>query len=70
MEAFLGVSVLIQTSTVELRQTMGIGWKMRRNPVKNDADFSPVAGIDEEREIFRRTVTGSWRELGQQLIAP
>lgn len=65
MEAFLGVRVLIQASTVELRQTMGIGRKVRWNPVKNDADFSPVTGIDEKGEIFRRTVTGGWRELGQ-----
>ena len=70
VETFQRVAVLIQRRAIELCQAMGIRGKMRRHPVEDHADFSPVAGIDKGGEIGRAAITRTRRELRQRLITP
>src|SRR4051812_40230440 len=64
------VLVLVESGTVEARQTMCIGWEMRRHPIDQHADIGAVAGIDESGKALRWAEAGAGREQTQRLIAP
>ena len=62
--------VLVQVGAVELGQCVGVGGKVHRNKVHDDADAHAVAGVDEGSELGRGAVAAGHREIPGGLIAP
>ena len=48
-----GIRVLVQVGAVELRQREGVGGKVRRHPVEDDADAGAVESVDEGGKVVR-----------------
>src|SRR5258708_11880140 len=70
VKPFARICMFVEGSPIESRKSMGIGGKMRRYPIENDAKVSSVTGIDESREAFGRTKSSTRRKLGERLVAP
>src|SRR5215510_2065500 len=70
MIALTGVGMLVQMCSVEERQTMLIGAKVRRHPVENHAYAALVQSVDEVHQILRRTIVAGRSEVAGDLIAP
>ena len=64
------VRMLEQALSVESAQSVGIGGKMRRHPIKNHANLILVQHVDQIHEIIRRAVSRSRRIIAGHLIAP
>jgi hypothetical protein len=64
------VLVLVERGAVEATQREVVFWKVRRNPVENDADPAPMQGVYEKTEIVRRPVSRRRGVVAADLIAP
>jgi len=64
------VGMFVKCGAVKARQTVLVGWKMRRHPVENDAKSSGMGGIHKAREIRWRAEARGWRIQPCRLIAP
>ncbi|EJW99360.1 membrane protein [gut metagenome] len=65
-----GIGVFIAGSTIIHIQTKGILWKMRRNPVHNNADATLMALIHKIHKVFGSAIAAGRREVAGDLIAP
>jgi hypothetical protein len=70
MESLARIRVLVQGRAVEPRHAMGIGRKMRRHPVDNDADIGAMAGIHEAGKAFRWAEPRTRCKQAERLIPP
>src|SRR5260370_1354823 len=65
-----GISVLVKVGSIEQGKTMGVLWKMARNPIDDNADSILVAAIDEMPKFIRITEPTRWSEVTRYLIPP
>ena len=70
MAALLRIAVLEEWRAVEVGQAVTVARKMGRHPVKNDAETSPVTGIDQEAQVIGAAIAAGWREIPDRLVAP
>ena len=65
-----GVGMLEQVRSVEVRQTMLVARKVRRNPVQNDANIMLMQVVNQILEVLRRSIAAGWRKVPGCLITP
>ena len=70
MFPFAGVGVLVEGLPIEVRQPVGILWKVGGNPVQDDADALAVEIIDQVHKFLGRAVAGGGGKISRNLIAP
>ena len=70
MLSLSGICMLINCSSVKIRQSMGILGKMCRHPVQNNPDFLSVKIIYQIFEILGCSIAGSRRIITGDLISP
>ena len=68
--AQLWIGMGVKVGAVKIVQSGAVFWKMRRDPVKNDADVVLVALINEIHEVFRRAEAAGRGVEPKQLIPP
>ena len=62
--------VLVQVGAVKLCQCVGVGGKVHRHKVHDDADAHAVAGVDKARKLGGGAVAAGHREVAGGLVAP
>src|SRR5215831_863878 len=70
MRALARVRVFIKMRAVELRKAVCVARKVRRSPIKNDADTGLMAAIDEFHEFGGMAEAARRGEIAKRLIAP
>src|SRR4029077_2810662 len=68
--ALARIQGLVEIGPIELGQGVGVLWKMRRDPIHDDADASLMTFVDEMPEIVRRTEPASGCVVICDLITP
>ena len=64
------IGMFVERGTVKPGKAVRVLREMRRDPVEQDPDSFPVAGIDKETEIVSRTITAGWRKVTGGLVTP
>src|SRR5207249_1960848 len=70
MVSLLRVSILKKMRAVIVREAVGVRRKMRRDPVENYSESSPVKFIDEMHEIFGYAKSACRSKVPEGLVAP
>lgn len=68
--ALARVGVFVEGGSVKCGQAVGVGGKVRGNPVEEDADVVVVAVVDEILKIFRCAIAAGGGEIAGDLVAP
>ena len=64
------IFMVVEMRAVKPRQAMWIVWKMRRDPIHDDADSFVMAGIDKRHKLFRRAEPTRRSKIAGRLISP
>src|ERR1700720_1333944 len=70
MKALAWIEMFVQRCPIEPRQPVGIGRKMRRHPVENDANIGAMQRVDKAPQARRWSKPGGWREQAKRLVTP
>src|SRR5436190_6138523 len=70
MKALAWIEMFVQRCPVEPRQAVGIGRKMRRHPVENDADVGAMQRVHKALQGCWRSKPCGRREQAKRLVTP
>ncbi len=70
VEALAGIGMLVEMRAVELAETVRVEGEVPRHPIEHHADAGLVRGVDEGREVVRRSVAARRGEQRHRLVAP
>ena len=70
MEPLKRMLIFVQSGAIKACQAVGVGGKVGRHPVENDAQPCAMALINEVGKVGRLAEAGAGRKLAQRLITP
>src|SRR5690242_7617506 len=70
MKALARIEMLIERCTIKSSQTVGIGRKMRRHPVENDADIGAMHRVHKALQTSRRSKSCGRCKQAERLVTP
>ena len=70
MRALAWVGMFVEMRAVELSEAERITRKMRRSPIKQNAEAGLMAAVDESHELFWSAVAAGGGKVAKRLVAP
>src|SRR5262249_24561408 len=70
MLAFARIFMFVEGGAVEAGERPIVAWKMRRDPIDDDADAGLVKSVNEKLEVFGRAVADGGSIEAGELVAP